>query len=577
MIMEVLGGSQESNRRDIKYLVGELYDIFSSWTRKNKKIPNPTTEEDEKINKKEKYRECQLIYNLASLNKFIDLYINSDAKILFKKWIDSLDDIDKFEGQRCITNINFLTSLYLLVNVDEKRINKRIDAWDMNTLDNSLYNWIKITKPIRIKANGRQETDAKELISVRIWWKNFLKAVRDAIDHRGFIQNYNGIYINYSNCIPTERIKWKEDLECFITTEFIFGLLNIFSIDRKRNFITCNANDLNFSNIYNNYQSNRNKIILHSYNRTEKDKWSTSGFIDEDLKAFHKKSISSKSVNKGNIEKETVPDDVFTLLDDFFKKYKWDEAHLRALLPYLSNTNIIRIGFNFFDNLAWTGFGEEFRNKSFDKIMLRYRDIALKDFKKNFWEKSFQYIILSTFTEWEDPSQWDIRVNKNALKSGLRKIKYFKKTRLTKQEETKIISQILSAKKRFSVGKAEWEMTHSLFPNYILYLYIAYWYLNDPTFTPVGKHNIIPEKEHIRNAIAHQNVFMLPGVDQIILWDPTQDNENSDWCKTYNLSDLFETAWSEYTSWAKDNLDLLLENWEFLEYLNMMEKSLLTI
>ena len=115
----------------------------------------------------------------------------------------------------------------------------------------------------------------------------------------------------------------------------------------------------------------------------------------------------------------------------------------------------------------------------------------------------------------------------------------------------------MSVKKQFSIKKADWELTNSLFPNYMLYLYIAYWYLNDPNFVSVGKHKTIPEKEHIRNAIAHQNVFMLPGVDQIILWDPTQDDENEDWCKTYDLYELFFTARSEYLSWAKDNLDLL--------------------
>jgi hypothetical protein len=39
---------------------------------------------------------------------------------------------------------------------------------------------------------------------------------------------------------------------------------------------------------------------------------------------------------------------------------------------------------------------------------------------------------------------------------------------------------------------------------------------------------------------------MIPGVDKIILWDPTQDSVNQDWEKTYDINDLFEQTYKKY-------------------------------
>lgn len=544
------------NDNKIKNLVWkDLYILFSDWTRHVEKVKTPTSKQDEKINQKETYREAQLFLDLVNIKQTTDLF-NSDTLTEFNGEESRKTELsNKFNRlkQNYFTtwHVLCLSYLHLLVNVKEKWLNKRIDAWDFNQLDDSIYNDIIITKPIR-KQDNKVVNGMKDLINIHIGWKNLLKSIRDAIVHKGYIQNSKWIYINYSDCIPAPNSKSKEDLECFISPLFFAKLTKIFDVNRKNTFITSDHENLNFST---GYHANRNKIAFNIYERINKMKWE----YEPETKSL---AIKSSNFYKNTIKAENIPTskqkilpyEVFELIDEYFNKFKWNKINFKAIETYLKPQNTIYLCCDFIENF-YPIFTKKYENIKGRELTDKYYNDVMIMFKNQimdlFQTPSIKQEIFSELTNWDNVSNRIILNNTDDIKTTIRQI--LNKKKFTREAIKKITFSILSARTMLLQREMDWKCVHYGFYNYLKYLFISSWHLNNPDFIPIPIGQTIPEKEHIRNAIAHQNVFMLPWVNKITLWDPTQDKTNLDRSDTYDLDELFKNSYKEFINRYKNS------------------------
>ncbi len=533
---------------------------------------------------------AELIYrnlaNIAQLLFFFDKKMKRDGNLLNVwqcwelRWLDNnktiirreptnrtLENSIQVTGNQLTSNTmdNVTETLFLhwFLIMYEKWWKKKMEAKDIDRLYPNIYNYITITKPVRYDRQNRRITNTKKILeSQNFWWGTFLNTLRRWNAHKWIIRNPDWrpwIYINYPNCIERPGGWWKEDLECFIQRDFFYNIFWILQrINRRSRFADCNLDNLNFSK---EYDRNREKISINLYKKKEKTSiWSTTdkkeiaeraGVIrvpDNQRDTIFEKEWKITLKNGERVWPKKwrgpIPNWAGKLLDEFFKdgKHKRDKKNFRTVLSYMTDTNIIKIHQIVGSNLS--GLMDE---KQYYKTLETRLELA-KNIAKMEWESTPYALIYNILTSWNNYKEWPIFSNTKDLKKIIKKIldtcyPYYK---TSKSDFLKLVDKIKYEKNDLETIINEMDLWLEHVQNYLRYLFIAEWYLNNPNFIPVPPKSIIPENEHIRNAIAHQNVFMIPGVDKIILWDPTQDSVNQDWEKTYDINDLFEQTYKKY-------------------------------
>lgn len=469
-----------------------------------------------------------------------------------------------------IHNVNETVLLHGFLIMYEKWRKKKMEAKDIDRLYPNIYNYITITKPVRYNKQNRRITDTKKILeSQNFWWGTFLHTLRRWDAHKWIVRNPDWkpwIYINYPNCIEKPGGWCKEDLECFIQRDFFYNIFFLIQrIDRRAHFADCKLDNLNFSK---GYDRNREKISINLYKKKEKTSiWYTTDkkeiaeragvirVLDNQRDTIFEKEWNITLKNGERVWPKKwrgpIPNWAGKLLDEFFKdgKHKRDKKNFRTVLSYMTDTNITKI-----HQMVQCNLSRLMDEKLYDTLLKTKLETS-KSIANMEWESTPYALIYNALTSWDNYKNWLIFSSTNDLENIIKKIldMCYPYHRISRSEFSQLVDKVKYERTELETSFNEIDLWLEHVQNYLRYLFIAEWYLNDPSFVPVTPHSIIPENEHIRNAIAHQNVFMIPGVDKIILWDPTQDSANQDWEKTYDINDLFEQTYNKYN--MQINLD----------------------